>query len=245
MTARQQATSRAVASRGTATLCLLAIAALPFLCKGAVVAVGLTGYLWQSLYKVFQLAGPVGWRRQQGRSWLASFWTVDQPLPDRRTWAMAVVLAAVLASSAIAAASMLAPRLDLQPESIRADLDARFAMTPLRAVLVVLYLLSINAALEELHFRAWLDGELSSRWGDAVGIIVSALAFAAMHVFIFAGGAGASPTALVLIFLALAVAGTCWSLLARRRGGIHAAWFSHGLTDATLLTWGLFWLGYF
>jgi membrane protease YdiL (CAAX protease family) len=133
----------------------------------------------------------------------------------------------------------------LQPETVRADLDARFAMTPIKAMLVVLYLLSINAALEELHFRAWLDGELSSRWGDAVGIIVSALAFAAMHVFIFAGGAGASPTALVLIFLALAVAGTCWSLLARRRGGIHAAWLSHGLTDATLLTWGLFWLGYF
>jgi hypothetical protein len=55
---------------------------------------------------------------------------------------------------------------------------------------------------------------------------------------------GATPLVLWLVFASLFIAGVSWSLIARRPGGIHAAWLSHGLTDAGLLTWGLFWLGY-
>jgi hypothetical protein len=51
--------------------------------------------------------------------------------------------------------------------------------------------------------------------------------------------------AYVLLFVALLLIAVVWSLLARRPGGIHAAWLSHAMTDAGLLTWGLFWLGYF
>jgi hypothetical protein len=63
--------------------------------------------------------------------------------------------------------------------------------------------------------------------------------------FIFSGFPDVTVWVLSLVFLSLMIAGVSWSLIARREGGIHAAWLSHGLTDAGLLTWGLFWLGFF
>jgi membrane protease YdiL (CAAX protease family) len=150
-----------------------------------------------------------------------------------------------MALVAIAAAYSIAAKLGIDPMEIRRQMDSRFLMTPGRAVAAVLYLFTVNAALEELHFRAWMDRELSTLYGNAVGMTVSASAFAAMHLLIFRGMPGATFGPLAIVFLSLAAAGFFWSVLARRPGGIHAAWLSHGLTDALLLTWGLKWLGYF
>jgi len=235
--------SKSTPRRGSTGL-LVVLAALPFVAKWA--TLGASGYAAQSLYKLLQLAAPVGWRwKVDGKRGLAAWWPVDEPLPSARTWGVAVGVAALLAGSAIVAVPLLAARLDVDPRQLRTALDARFALTPWRAAGIVLYLLTINAALEELHFRAWLDREFSARWGNAAGIGLSAFLFAAMHVFIFVGMPGAGPPELALLFVALAIAAVAWSLIARRPGGIHAAWLSHGLTDAGLLTWGLFWLGYF
>jgi membrane protease YdiL (CAAX protease family) len=132
----------------------------------------------------------------------------------------------------------------IDPEPIRAGLDVRFAVGPVGACLVVIFLSLLNSALEELHFRAWLDREISSRWGTVAGISISAVAFGAMHVLIFLGMPGLPCLAMLLVPLGLAVAGVAWSILMRLPGGIHAAWFSHGLTDSLLLGWGLHWLGY-
>ena len=227
---------------------VLLLAAVPFLVKLCVLTVGATGYGWQSLYKIAQLAIPICWRRtvDRRRGW-AMFWPVDEPLPGRRTWGIAVGVAAALAGSAVFGILFVAPQvgIDADPSELRRGFDERFTLTPTTAVLVVLYLLTLNAALEELHFRAWLDRELSARMGNAAGIAISSTAFALMHLFIFAGLPGAGAAVFVAVFLGLVTAGLAWSLIARLPGGIHAAWLSHGLTDAGLLTWGLFWLGYF
>ncbi len=228
------------------TWILLALAAAPFLAKSYVLFAAVTGYLGQLSYKMFQLAAPVFWRRRYGRRrLLACFWPVDEPLPDATTWALAVSVAVTLAGAAACAVIGLHEILGIDPVLIKNDLDAKFGLTTFRAILIVVYLFTINAALEELHFRAWLDREVSRRWGDLVGVLLSAGAFAAMHVFIFAGVASVGTVVFLLLFAALFIAGVAWSLIARRPGGIHAAWLSHGLTDAALLTWGLSWLGYF
>ena len=151
----------------------------------------------------------------------------------------------MLTGTAIVAVLTLAPMLAIDPEKIRAGLSDKFALTPAKAAIAVAYLFTINAALEELHFRAWLDRELTVRFGNRTGILLSAAVFAAMHMFIFSGMEGVTIWVLALVFLSLTIAGVSWSLIARRPGGIHAAWLSHGLTDAGLLTWGLFWLGFF
>jgi len=226
-------------------LLILVLAASPFVTKGLSAALLANSYVAQSAYKVLQLAVPAGWRWRvdRKRGW-ASLWPIDEPAPSIATWAFAVAIACLLAGTAILLVLVLAPFLDIRPEDVKQGMDAKFSMTATKAIGVVLYLLTINAALEELHFRAWLDRELSRRFGSWIGITASAATFAAMHLFIFAGMEGAGPVALALVFLGLATAGVSWSWLARRPGGIHAAWLSHGLTDAGLLTWGLFWLGY-
>jgi membrane protease YdiL (CAAX protease family) len=227
---------------------VLALACVPFLVKFAVSVAGATGYGWQSLYKLAQLAVPAYWRRtiDRRRSWEV-LWPVEQRLPSWSTMAIAVGVAAALAGAAVFGILVVAPvaGIGIDPASLRSGFDEKFTLTPLRAVLIVIYLLTLNAALEELHFRAWLDRELSARLGNAAGIAISAAAFALMHLFIFAGMPAATPVILLLVFAALFVAGVAWSVIARRPGGIHAAWLSHGLTDAGLLTWGMFWLGYF
>ena len=224
---------------------LFCLAILPFAAKVLVVASGRTGYLVQSTYKALQAAAPIGWRRRFGHRGLDCLWPVREPLPAASTWALAVLVAAALAGAAIAAVSVAAGRLGIDPAVLKTQYDAKFSLTPLKAAGIVAYLFTLNAALEELHFRAWLDREIAARFGHPAGIAVSASAFAAMHLGIFAGMEGATPIVLGLVFIGLLIAGVSWSLIARRPGGIHAAWLSHGLTDAGLLTWGLFWLGYF
>jgi membrane protease YdiL (CAAX protease family) len=226
---------------------VLGLAAVPFLVRFGLEATGLTGYGWQSLYKVALLGVPLYWRRWVDRQtgW-AVLWPVDEQLPGRNTVAIAIGAAAVLAGTAILGVLVVAPSsgLDLDPQALRRGFDEKFTLTPARAIVIVLYLFTFNAALEELHYRAWLDRELSTRLGNAAGITISAALFAAMHLFIFADMPSTTPFVLILIFAALVIAGVAWSLIMRRPGGIHAAWLSHGLTDAGLLTWGLFWLDY-
>jgi membrane protease YdiL (CAAX protease family) len=225
---------------------LILLAASPFAAKGIGLAWFAHNYVAQSSYKIFQLGGPVWWRRSvEGRRGLASLWPIDEPWPRPMTWGLAVCLAALSVGAAAFCIPWLAAQLNLDVTRLRQDIDARFHITPWRAVAVVVFLTAINSGLEELHFRVWLDRELSKRLGNFAGIVVSAAAFAAMHLFIFAAMPGVAGLAYGLLFVALALIAVVWSLLARRPGGIHAAWLSHALTDAGLLTWGLFWLGYF
>lgn len=226
---------------------VLGLATVPFLVRFGLEASGLTAYGWQSLYKVALLAVPLCWRRKVDRrkGWDV-LWPVDERLPSAVTLAIAIGVAAVLAGTAVFGILTVAPAigLHLDPQALRTSFDEKFTLTPARAIVIVLYLFTLNAALEELHFRAWLDRELSTRLGNTAGIASSAAAFAAMHLFVFADMPTATPVVLVLIVAALLIAGVSWSLIMRRPGGIHAAWLSHGLTDAGLLTWGLFWLDY-
>ena len=223
----------------------MALAATPFLAKAAVLWFGFAGYGLQSIYKLVQLAVPCWWRysRQSARG-VRVLWPTDERLPSGRTLGLAVLVAAALSGSAIAAATWILPRLQIEPEKIRAGLDARFPIGSIGAILIVVFLSLVNSALEELHFRAWLDRELSLRWGSPAGWSISASAFGAMHVLIFMGMRDLPILALVLVPAALIIAGAAWSWLLRRPGGIHAAWLSHAITDVLLLGWGLHWLGY-
>lgn len=225
-------------------LALLLLAATPFLTKALTMAFLAKGYGFQSLYKFAQIVAPLAWRWFHGKRGLAIAWPVREPRPSARLLAVGTGTGAVFGVSAILAARSLAPLFDMDPAVLRAGFDNTFAVDGLFAVAVAAFLVFLNSAIEEMHFRVWLDGELSKRWGNTAGIVVSAVAFAAMHGFILLGFP-TMPTALtVLIIGCLAFAGVCWSVMVRRPGGIYAAWISHALTDALLLGWGLFWLGY-
>lgn len=223
---------------------ILLLASLPFFAKAATLWLGFTGYLVQSSYKVLQLAIPLGWRFVRRKRGFSVAIPTQRRFPFLRWLNLGVVLAFAFAGSAIAAILLLGPSFGLQREALRAAFDQRFDVSPAAAVAVVLFLSSANAALEELHFRVWLDRELTKRVGNVLGVGISALAFGSMHAFILVGLPGIRVEAIVAMGAGLTLAGICWSLLLRRPGGVYAAWLSHGLTDALLLTWGLFWLGY-
>jgi membrane protease YdiL (CAAX protease family) len=241
----QTASKPAPASQFPNLPIFLLLALSPFIAKALVLLMGAQGYGLQSIYKLFQLIAPCVWRfHWQHARGARILWPTDEPLPSATTWLIAIASALGLGGAGIAAATWLLPSLQIDPQSIRSGLDERFAVGVSGAVFVVLFLSLINSALEELHFRAWMDGELSKRWGSTAGMSISAVAFGAMHVLIFMGMPGVPLVAIALVPIALAGAAVCWSLIMRRRGGIHAAWLSHGLTDALLLGWGLHWLGY-
>ena len=79
-----------------------------------------------------------------------------------------------------------------------------------------------QSASEELFFRGWLQPVLLRSWGPIAAILVTALAFAALHV------AGGARTPLTLVNLLLG--GILFGLLAWRSGGLlapiaaHAGW---------------------
>lgn len=225
-------------------LFILVLAGLPFAAKGATVWFGLSGYLAQSSYKILQLAIPLLWRYGRGERGFSVAWPVRDGFPFWRLLNLGAAIALLLAGSAIGAVLLLGPTLGLHPAVLREGFDGRFAVSGAAAVAVVLFLSFLNSALEELHFRVWLDRELTKRLGNIIGIGVSALAFGCMHGFILLGLPGVPTMVIPLMVGGLTFAGICWSLLLRRPGGVYAAWLSHGLTDALLLTWGLFWLGY-
>ncbi|MDD3896441.1 MAG: CPBP family intramembrane metalloprotease [Candidatus Peribacteraceae bacterium] len=220
---------------------ILLLAALPFLVK--IAALGTTGYALQSLYKLAQLGIPVTWRLKKKRG-MHVLWPFDEPRPALLGWMTGALLGCALALMGIIAIQIGTGFGLVDPVSIRAGFDQRFTVHAPLAVAIVLFLSTLNAALEELHFRAWLDRELSALCGNAAGIGISALAFGGMHILIFWGMPWFSLQAILMIAGALALAGAVWSALARMRGGIHLAFFSHAVTDVLLLTWGLFWLGY-
>ncbi len=228
------------------TWLLLLLAAAPFILKTISLTLLAKNYLAQSAYKVFQLGAPLWWRRRVNHySGWRVLWPLDEPWPRTGTWVAGVVIALTAVSLSMLAIPRLAEWLHIDPATLRQDFDARFSMTPWRAVVIVIFLSTLNSALEEFHFRAWLDPELSKRFGNGVGILGSAAAFGLMHLFIFANMQNVTAMSLGLVFVALVMIASAWSLLARRPGGIHAAWLSHALTDAGLLSWGLVWLGYF
>ena len=222
---------------------LLFLAALPFGIKAVTMASGATGYVLLSGYKIAQVLSPVAWRIAKGERGPEALWPA-QRRPSGFLLALGAATGVAFGLGAIAAASVLVPASGMQPSDVRDGFDRAFEVDGYGALAVAAFLAFANSAIEEAHFRLWLDRELSERLGDAAGIALSALAFGAMHGFIFLG-MPAMPLPLAAVAVAaLVLAGTCWSALARRPGGFYAAWLSHGLCDALLLTWGLFWLGY-
>ncbi len=76
-----------------------------------------------------------------------------------------------------------------------------------------------GAAVEEIYFRGWLQPALAREFGMPIAVLLSALAFAALHVM----GGARSPTTLINLFLG----GLLFGLLAARTGGLVGAVAAH------------------
>ena len=90
---------------------------------------------------------------------------------------------------------------------------------PQRLMLWGSALVLLQVAAEEVYFRGWLQPVLTEAWGQVAGILVSALAFAGLHL---AGGAQD-----LLSLLNLFLGGLLFALLFRRGGGLAAPVAAH------------------
>ncbi|MEX0586894.1 MAG: hypothetical protein WD176_09630, partial [Pirellulales bacterium] len=148
---RDQDDLRDSTSRPGPTWLIFVLDVLPFAARSITDLVGLPIQWGQAGYKLLLLVAPVYWRRRYGgRDWLATLWPIDEPRPSATTWLMGVASAAVLAGGAIFAILLLAGPFGIESAGLREQFDLRFKLTPARAAIAVVYLMTINAALEEL-----------------------------------------------------------------------------------------------
>lgn len=80
-------------------------------------------------------------------------------------------------------------------------------------------LILFMTGVEEVYFRGWLQPVLARRFGSAVAVLLSALAFAALHSM----GGARSPVSILNLFLG----GLLFGVLAARGGGIGGAVAAH------------------
>lgn len=92
-------------------------------------------------------------------------------------------------------------------------------------VLWGLAIISVQAGAEEIYFRGWLQPVLQRTWGGMIAVLLTAIAFAGLHIM---GGARA-PVSLLNLFLG----GVMFGLLALRGQGIAAALGAHITWNAT------------
>jgi hypothetical protein len=88
-----------------------------------------------------------------------------------------------------------------------------------------LAIIGVQAGGEEIYFRGWLQPVLQRAWGGAIAVLLTAIAFAGLHIM---GGARA-PISLLNLFLG----GVMFGLLALKGGGIAAALGAHIAWNAT------------
>jgi uncharacterized protein len=91
--------------------------------------------------------------------------------------------------------------------------------SPAPLILAGLVLIAVQVAAEELFFRGWIQPVVSARWGPWLGVAVTALLFAGLHL---AGGARSPMT-----LLNLTLAGVLFGVLALRSGGLWAPFAAH------------------
>lgn len=97
---------------------------------------------------------------------------------------------------------------------------AGFAM-----ILWGLAIIGVQAGAEEIYFRGWLQPVLQRAWGATIAVLLTATAFAGLHIM---GGARAP-----ISLLNLLLGGLMFGLLALRGQGIAAALGAHIAWNAT------------
>ena len=139
-------------------------------------------------------------------------WAKLNPLrPGKRPVAM-LASGALLGAAGILAAAVLA--------RAAGSLDPGAALGSSSSTLIWgSFVVLFAATAEEAYFRGWLQPALAREYGVPIAILLTALAFAGLHVM----GGARSPTTLVNLFLG----GLLFGLLAARGGGLAGAVAAH------------------
>ncbi|MGH7194973.1 MAG: CPBP family intramembrane glutamic endopeptidase [Candidatus Saccharimonadales bacterium] len=202
--------------------------------------VGLTGHpLAGAAYaasKVVQFAFPV--------IWIVGFYRrpIRLARPRWRDVAEGLALgAAVLAATLALYYGYFAgsPVLAGAPEAVAQKLIDFGVDSPLKFLLLAVFLSLIHSLAEEYYWRWFVFGQMRFHMPVSSALIVSSLGFMAHHVLVVATFLGGYGFYTWLFSFCVAVGGGLWAWLYHRTGSLDGPWASHFLVDV-----GLMWIGY-
>jgi membrane protease YdiL (CAAX protease family) len=134
------------------------------------------------------------------------------------------------------AGGALAGRLEA---GVRIKLEQMGAVTPVRYLVLAVFLAVIHSFLEEYYWRWFVYGRLRRRLGETASLIVSSLGFMAHHVIILHAFLGWDRwPATAVLSLAVAAGGALWAGMYARSGSLAGPWLSHMLVDLGVLGLG-------
>jgi membrane protease YdiL (CAAX protease family) len=186
--------------------------------------------------KILQFAFPLAWVLLIERRRL----TITRPKPaglelgfELGLFAMAIIFIAYdgfLRSS---------PMLASTPGKVLSRIRLFHAATPLRYLLLTLFLAGAHSLMEEYYWRWFVFGELKRVIAPGAAIALSSLAFMAHHVIIlWIYLPGWFWTGVLPFSLCVALGGAVWAWLYQRSGTLYAPWLSHLIIDVAILTIG-------
>lgn len=196
----------------------------------------LPGAVGQSIYMLMRLwiaVFPVLWtlRVERGRLGLS-------PLPPERrreAWLGTLGLSSLVLAVVLGSWKLFGERL-LDPQALRASVEASGIDTPLRFALAGLAISFGNSLLEEYYWRWFIGRQSAVLLGERGAPWLSATLFTSHHVVTFCVLFGAS--AGLVASLGVFAAGLVWSLCLQRWRSIWPGWWVHVVADLAGLALG-------
>jgi membrane protease YdiL (CAAX protease family) len=131
------------------------------------------------------------------------------------------------------------PLLSETPAKITAKLVLFHAATPVRYLLLAVFISVIHSFLEEYYWRWFVYGQLRKTVALGPGLVFSSLGFMGHHVIILAVFFPGRFFSLAVPFsLGIAIGGAVWAWIYERDRNLLAPWLSHLIVDAAIFAMG-------
>ena len=131
------------------------------------------------------------------------------------------------------------PEFNSAAAALQEKMAAAHVTTPLRFVLVAVFISLGNSTLEEYFWRWFAFGRLRRYWRPALAAVVTCTLFGLHHFVVLSKY---FPDNWILAALPLSfgtvLGGLIWCYLYQRRGTLYAAWLSHFLIDVAVMAIG-------
>lgn len=185
--------------------------------------------IFYSLSKAFLLILPLVWILKIARE------PVRFPRPTKQALVEGLLSGLVIGIPMVAFYFAVLRKLPVMIEagSAVSEKMATFGLTTPAAFLgLSVFIILMNASIEEYYWRAFIFKRLSERMAWVAAAVLSAFGFMLHHVIILTGYLPLVPTA--ICSFGVMIGGLVWAWQLHRTKNIYSAWLSHALVDVAV-----------